>query len=244
LCPYHNSHLVDISSISPGGSILGMRPVPTNSRSFPTQTACSTHGLYYNMDFSLFQSIIFFTGLIIAITIHEFSHAFVADYFGDPTPRSYGRVSLNPLRHLDPLGTLMLFVVHFGWGKPVPIDPYNLSKREELLVALAGPASNLVLATILAIILKFFPLSIIYVFIQTNVFLAVFNLFPIPPLDGSKIFLNLLPEAQSVNWQQAFDQYGTILLLVLIFLPINGSNIISLVMMPIVSFLLKLLVFI
>jgi Zn-dependent protease len=194
------------------------------------------------MDFGLFQSIVFFIGLIIAITIHEFSHAFIADYFGDPTPRAYGRVTLNPLKHLDPLGTLMMFVVHFGWGKPVPVDPYNLSKREEMLVAFAGPASNLLLAIVLSFALKFFPSSLIYILIQTNIYLAVFNLFPIPPLDGSKIFINLLPEDQSVKWQQAFDQYGTVLLLVLLFLPIGGSNIISLVMSTIVNFILAVLI--
>lgn len=194
------------------------------------------------MDFGLFQSIVFFLCLILAITIHEFSHAFMADYFGDPTPRAYGRVSLNPLRHLDPLGTLMMFVIHFGWGKPVPVDPYNLSKREEMLVAFAGPASNLLLAIALSIVLKFFPSSLIYILIQTNIYLAVFNLFPIPPLDGSKIFINLLPEEQSVKWQQAFDQYGTVLLLILLFLPIGGSNIISLIMTPIVTLVLSVLI--
>ncbi|MBU3935605.1 site-2 protease family protein, partial [Patescibacteria group bacterium] len=98
-------------------------------------------------------------GLIIAITIHEFSHAFTADQLGDPTPRSLGRLSLNPLVHLDPLGTLMLFIAHFGWGKPIPIDPYNFKnpKRDELLVALSGPASNLILAFFLKLSLHFLP---------------------------------------------------------------------------------------
>jgi len=191
------------------------------------------------MNSGVWESVIFFVSLIIAITIHEFSHAFVADHFGDPTPRAHGRVSLNPLRHLDPLGTLMLLVAHFGWGKPVPIDPYNLTKKEELLVALAGPASNLVMTVILAIIIRLLPLPIIYIFIQTNVVLAVFNLLPIPPLDGSKIFLNLLPEKQSVEWQHAFDQYGFVLLAVLLFLPIGGSNIISLIVSPIINLVLR-----
>jgi len=187
------------------------------------------------------NQIVFFISLVIALTIHEFSHAFTADKFGDPTPRSFGRVSLNPLRHLDPLGTIMLFLVHFGWGKPVPIDPYNLTKREEIMVGLAGPLSNFALALLFALVIRFIPLEIFIIFIQTNLVLGVFNLLPIPPLDGSKIFLNLLPEEQSLQWQQAFDQYGFILLAVLLFLPIGGSNVINLIISPILSFLLRLL---
>lgn len=199
------------------------------------------------MESQIILQVLFFVGLIIAITFHEFAHAFVADHFGDPTPRSHGRVSLNPLRHLDPLGTLMLFVAHFGWGKPVPIDPYNLTKREELLVALSGPASNFILAAIAAIALHFsgqtFVGMMLYVFIQTNLVLGTFNLLPLPPLDGSRIFLNLLPEDQSLKWQEAFDRYGLILLALLLFLPVGGSNIISLIISPVIGFFLRLLIF-
>lgn len=187
------------------------------------------------------NQIIFFISLVLALTIHEFSHAFVADKFGDPTPRTHGRVSLNPLKHLDFLGTVMLFIVNFGWGKPVPIDPYNLTKREEILVGLAGPASNFVLAIFFALVIQFIPLSIFIIFIQTNLVLGIFNLLPIPPLDGSKILLNILPEEQSIQWQEAFEQYGFLLLAVLLFLPVGGSNIIHLIISPILSFLLRLL---
>ena len=190
---------------------------------------------------NIFTSIIYFLGLVIALTIHEFSHAFMADKFGDPTPRSYGRVSLNPLAHLDPLGTLMLIVAHFGWGKPVPIDPYNLTKREEIIVGLAGPVSNFILALFFSLVIRFFPIYPLVIFIQTNLVLAIFNLLPIPPLDGSKIFINILPEEQSIQWQQAFEQYGFVLLAVLLFLPIGGSNIINLIISPILNFFLKLL---
>jgi len=188
-------------------------------------------------------NIISFIALIIAITIHEFSHALVADRLGDPTPRSQGRLSLNPLKHLDPIGTVMMLVARFGWGKPVPIDPYNFShpKRDELFVALAGPVSNLILASFLAIVYRFFPVSIIFVIAIINIYLAIFNLLPIPPLDGSKIFLNLLPQEKSVEWAEAFDRYGSFLLIALIFLPIGGSNIVSLVISPIVNFILGLL---
>ncbi len=195
---------------------------------------------------NLLGSIIFFLGLVVAITIHEFSHAFVADHFGDPTPRSHGRLSLNPLKHLDPLGTLMLFIAHFGWGKPVPIDPYNLSKKEETLVAIAGPISNLFIALFFSIIFRFLPVNIILStllgqFVVVNISLAVFNLLPFPPLDGSKLFLNLLPEQQSIEWQSAFDQYGIFLLAILLFLPIGGQTVIGLIITPIISFLIKLL---
>jgi Zn-dependent protease len=193
------------------------------------------------MDNQLLINIIIALSLVIAITIHEFSHAFVADHFGDPTPRAHGRVSLNPLRHLDPLGTLMLIFFKFGWGKPVPIDPYNLTTKEETLVALAGPVSNLLLATAFAILFRFAPNVFFYVFIQMNILLAVFNLLPLPPLDGSKVFLNLLPEEQSLQWQQAFDQYGYVFLAVLLFLPVGGSNIISLIISPIIKFLMSIL---
>jgi Zn-dependent protease len=188
--------------------------------------------------------------LIIAITIHEFCHALMADKLGDPTPRSQGRLSLNPLRHLDLLGTIMLLLVHFGWGKPVVIDPYNLKnpKRDEMLISLAGPASNLLLATVLSIIVRFIKLDIFSIFlfekiIEMNVILAVFNLIPIPPLDGSKILLNLLPPDSSAQWQEAFERYGFILLIMFLFLPINGSNLVNIIMTPILRVIFNFLSF-
>jgi len=182
--------------------------------------------------------------LVIAITIHEFSHAFVADILGDPTPRSQKRLSLNPLKHLDPLGTIMLILVGFGWGKPVVIDPYNFShpRRDEIFVSLSGPLSNILLAIVMSIFLKLFPFTPLVILIQMNIILAVFNLLPIPPLDGSKIFLNLLPEQKSYEWELAFEKYGIIILIALLFLPFNGSNLISSIMSPIIQFVLQLLV--
>jgi len=188
--------------------------------------------------------------LIVAITIHEFSHALAADKLGDPTPRSLGRLSLNPLRHLDPIGTLALIFFGFGWGKPVPIDPYNLQhpKRDEAIISLAGPVSNLILALIISLLVKFLPLnniSILFlsILVQINVVLAVFNLLPLPPLDGSKIFLALLPQDKSLQWQEAFEKYGFVLIIVLLFLPIHGSNIISLIISPIIQIVLRFLAF-
>ncbi len=189
--------------------------------------------------------------LIIAITIHEFAHALIADRLGDPTPRSQGRLTLNPLKHLDPLGTVMLLLFQFGWGKPVQIDAYNLKnpRRDELFISLAGPVSNLILATLLAILIKIIPQTDISFYlisgiIQFNIVLAIFNLLPIPPLDGSKILINILPENKSQEWESALTQYGPLILLAAVFLKLpNGQTIISLIISPLISFILKLLLF-
>lgn len=198
----------------------------------------------YSFDYML--NPLTFIILIIAITVHEFSHALVADRLGDPTPRSLGRLSLNPLRHLDLIGTLMLIIAHFGWGKPVPIDPYNFHspRRDELLVSLAGPGSNLFLAGIAGILnlfLPFFLTPILYIFALINISLALFNLLPLPPLDGSKIFLNLLPLESSLNWEESLSRYGQLILIFLFILPIGSSNILSLLLSPPTTFLLHLL---
>lgn len=199
---------------------------------------------------NIFNLTITLLSLIVAITIHEFFHAFIADKLGDPTPRSLGRLTLNPLKHLDPIGTIALIFLGFGWGKPVPIDPYNFKKprRDEALVSLAGPASNLILALVVSLLVKFIPLNYVSLLmlsslIQLNVILAVFNLLPLPPLDGSKIFLSLLPNETSQQWKEAFDKYGLFLIIILLFLPIGGSNIISLVIGPIIRIILRFLSF-
>lgn len=177
-----------------------------------------------------------FVGLIISITIHEFAHAIVADRLGDPTPRSQGRVSINPLRHLDPLGTLVLLIANFGWGKPVVIDPYNFRnpRRDEILVSLAGPLSNIILAIILSQASRFAPIP--FEFVLVNLYLAVFNLLPVPPLDGSKILLNLLPENTAHDWSEAFDRYGFVILILLVTTGLIGS-----IITPIVKFITNLL---
>lgn len=143
----------------------------------------------------------FAAALVLAISVHEFAHAWVADRLGDPTPRQNGRVTLNPLAHLDPIGSLMLLVVGFGWGRPVIINPRNFSQPawDELLVALAGPASNAILAALAGFAARSFAVdslsfALIFLFIQINVLLLLFNLIPVPPLDGSKILRPLLGE--------------------------------------------------
>lgn len=140
--------------------------------------------------------------LLIAITIHEFSHAYTADRLGDPTPRLAGRLTLNPLKHLDILGTIMIFLVHFGWGKPIPINPRYFRKpiSYSALTALAGPISNFLLAIFFAVLLKyiwqFLPEGIFDLFmwiININLALGIFNIIPLPPLDGSKIVGLIIP---------------------------------------------------
>lgn len=182
---------------------------------------------------------IFAAGLIIAVTIHEFAHAIAADHLGDPTPRSQGRVSLNPLRHLDPLGSLMLLFIGFGWGKPVPFDPYNLEnpRRDAALISLAGPASNIALAIIISLVAGFiFPSfsALAYPLIYINIVLAVFNLVPIYPLDGQKILSGILPHHTAVEYESVMHRYGTIILLFMIF-PFFGSSPVSRLISPVIN---------
>lgn len=167
---------------------------------------------------------------LIALTIHELAHALTADRLGDPTPRSDGRISLNPLKHLDPYGALLFLVTGFGWAKPVVFDPYNLAhpRRDGSLIALAGPASNLTVATLVALLIRFIPLLspldfILYPFVFINVSLAIFNLVPVSPLDGEKILAGLLPRDMAYEFQTVMNRYGTIILIVLL-LPVFGRT--------------------
>jgi len=185
--------------------------------------------------------------LIIAITVHEFAHAKTADYLGDPTPQLQGRVTLNPLAHLDLYGTLFLLLAGFGWGKPVQFDPFNLEheKRDTTLISIAGPISNFVVALLCSVVLYLYTLfgtqipfvigSILVVMIQMNLLLAVFNLIPVHPLDGFKIVGGLLNEKQSKEWY-SLQRFGFIFLIMLI-LPFNGTPLLHTVMDPILSFL-------
>lgn len=170
---------------------------------------------------------ILMAGLVISITVHEFAHAFSADKLGDPTPRSQGRVTLNPLAHLDPFGTILLIITGFGWGRPVVFDPYNLRdlRRDVLIIAAAGPISNILLATLVALLMPILPFSpIVWNFlISINITLAAFNLLPIHPLDGGKIFSSLLPRHLAYEYDAIFERYGFIILLLLVF-PIFGPR--------------------
>lgn len=187
------------------------------------------------------------SGLITSITIHEFSHAWMADHLGDPTPRYQGRVSLDPRAHLDPLGTLAILLVNFGWGKPVMFDPYNLKDpvKDSALIALAGPVSNILLATLLSLLVKFTPLGAFAVIIEAvifiNVMLAIFNLIPIHPLDGSKILLPLLPRVTAIEYEEFMHRYGTFLLIAMIFPWGGGRSPASLLISPIIQFIIGIL---
>lgn len=190
--------------------------------------------------------ILFVPALLIALTIHEFSHAWMADRLGDPTAALEGRLSLNPLRHLDPIGTLMLLVFHFGWGKPVQFDPFNLRhpKRDAALISLAGPASNLILAAVLSLIMKLSGIPLLTLFfipiIIININLAIFNLLPVPPLDGAKILYGILPMDWADEYNDFMHSYGTILLIFLI-LPIFGSSLAISLILPVVNMITRLL---
>lgn len=200
------------------------------------------------LELLLTQPLLFFfwgAALVVAVTVHEFSHAWAADYLGDPTARLEGRLTLNPLAHLDPLGTLALLIAHIGWGKPVPVDPYNLSnpKRDNMLISLAGPASNLILALVLSFLgrLLFPQLVLLFApFIILNVGLAVFNLIPIPPLDGSKILFGLLPGNLASEYENITGQMG-ILLLLLFLVPFGGQSLAGMIILPIINSILSFL---
>jgi len=175
--------------------------------------------------------IIAIPAVLVAITFHEYAHGKAAYLFGDPTPKYQGRLTLNPIAHLDPIGTLLLFIAGFGWAKPVQVNPFHFRgdrKKIMMLVSLAGPLMNTVLAYLAAvgmqIVGRFYTLGTIAVYLHLffklllfyNVVLAVFNLLPIPPLDGSKILAGVLPERYS-SFIYRIEQYGPLILLLLIF---------------------------
>ena len=165
--------------------------------------------------------------IIVALTVHEFCHALVAFRLGDPTAARLGRLTLNPLRHLDPVGTLLLFFAGFGWAKPVPVEPRNLAspRRDMLWIAGAGPASNLVLALFSGLLWRLTQnnvdvaqgtLATILLFsVHINLILAVFNALPLAPLDGAAILKGLLPPAPAAVFSR-YERYGGFVLLALV----------------------------
>ncbi len=183
----------------------------------------------------LFITILSLVILLFSVIIHELAHGYVAYSLGDPTAKYEGRLTLNPLKHLDPFGSvilpLLLFIAQspflFGWAKPVPINPYNFTDKKygEIKVSAAGPASNLLLAIFFGLILRFIPNEIIFsnqgiaiafsYIVAINIWLAVFNLIPVPPLDGSWILFSFLP-ANMQNAKYFLRQYGIVILVLLI----------------------------
>jgi Zn-dependent protease len=200
--------------------------------------------------------------LVIAFTIHEFAHAITATYFGDDTPRINGRLTLNPLSHLDPMGSLLLLVAGFGWAKPVPVNPYALGRRSSsamMWVSLAGPFSNLLMAIVAAIPFRLgwvnlysnlgsspriFPTASQFLteFIFINLLLMLFNLIPLAPLDGEKVADFFFPP----SWSRVLDQirpYGPLILIAVLFVgPMVGIDIMNRVLMPPLRSLFLLLV--
>ena len=207
---------------------------------------------------ALFAFVISIPGILVAITFHEFAHAFAADKLGDDTPRRQGRLNLNPFKHLDLFGTIMLVFAGFGWGKPVEIDPRNFNRnmslsKAEAIVSAAGPLMNFILAIlfeiVLCLIIKLAPgiemangmllvsnqavgiaVEVVQSIISINIGLGIFNLIPLPPLDGSKILCGFLPY-NAKNWIESHSQ-----IFELIFIALWIVGILSLIVRPIILF--------
>lgn len=161
-----------------------------------------------------------FIAFLIAFTFHEFAHALVAHLLGDDTPKNFGRLTLNPMAHIDPIGLIFLLLFKFGWGKPVPMNPRNFKypRLYEVVASLAGPVSNLFLALIFMYLLRYFSetlsvalVLLFQIIIQINIMLGVFNLLPIPPLDGGHIISVFIPE----EWKESYYRYQPAVLLIL-----------------------------
>lgn len=195
------------------------------------------------MDGQLLLALLKLPAILIGFTVHEYAHALVAVKLGDDTPKRQGRLTLNPISHIDPIGLLLFMFAGFGWARPVQTNPVYFEDRRKgtLFVSLAGPASNLVVAILLTLVYKFVGGvsgiwgMILYLGIYMNVVLAVFNLIPVPPLDGSKILFGLLPP----RYYFKLVQYEKIIQLVLMLLIFTG--ILGRVLNPIINMIMKLL---
>lgn len=195
-------------------------------------------GRYLTNTNALLSLVLTLPAVLIAITFHEYAHAFAADKLGDDTPRRQGRLSLNPLAHLDPIGSIMLVFAGFGWGKPVEINPRSFNRTismsaGEAIVSIAGPLMNFILAILFSIIyfaiIKFAPafgftqigailLALLQITISINIGLGVFNLIPLPPLDGSKVLNHFLP----YNAKEWFARYSQVFYIIFVVLWITG----------------------
>lgn len=182
--------------------------------------------------------------ILFAITCHEVAHGYVAFLLGDNTAKEEGRLTLNPIAHLDPVGALMMLIAGFGWAKPVPVNPFFFKGdrvKGMMLVSVAGPLINLVLSFVAYFIYVaghgFYTIPMLSTFLRycvtLNVYLAVFNLIPIPPLDGSKILAGFLPKRTAITYLNTVERYGTLILLLLIVF-----NITDIFMVPVANAIL------
>lgn len=202
----------------------------------------------------IIQLLIIAPPILFALTVHEYAHGRMALRFGDPTARDAGRLTLNPLSHLDPIGTLMLFIVHLGWAKPVPINPYYFRhpKKDIIWVSLAGPGANILTAFACGLVMRLIhPLSgylemgssflgilsmMVMYGMMINLVLAFFNLIPLPPLDGSKILMGLLP-IEYENQMMQLERIGPFLLIgIIVISNVFGMNILWRILSPFVNF--------
>lgn len=206
-------------------------------------------------DFLLKLSVMLVPGML-AITCHEVSHGYMAWHFGDPTARMQGRLTLNPLKHLDPIGTLMIFFIGIGWAKPVPVVVENLHnpRKNMIWVAAAGPITNLILAVLSALLLRgvvalghpaalspaafiIEPLVLMLAFsVYINLLLSIFNMIPVPPLDGGRVLVGLLPFRQASAWSR-IEPYGMLIIIVLVFF----TNLFSYIVSPLLTIAVHLL---
>ena len=208
-------------------------------------------GGYSNPMDWIMEKILILPGILIGLSFHEFGHAYVSTKLGDPTPKLQGRVTINPLAHVDPVGMVCLLFAGFGWGIPVEINPayYKHRRRDEILVGLAGVTMNLILAIVFSLLIRVVMMltgvlgpdvtSVIYTIfmnvVMINVVLMVFNLLPVPPLDGFGIVTNLF-HLEKYSWYQQYYQWGYFILLFLVLL-----GVVSAILGPVTMFIMQLL---
>lgn len=204
---------------------------------------------------SFLELVLIVPAVLFAITIHEYAHGWAAEKFGDPTARLMGRLTLNPLAHLDPIGALMLVLVRIGWAKPVPVNPHNLRnpRRDMIWISLAGPVANLLAALALGTVVRLLAASgaslgpltaplvlLLALGVMIDVALAIFNFIPIPPLDGSKVLAGLLPDRWAYHYLR-FERFGPIVLIGLILASqLFGIDVLGRLITPAVGFFVAL----